>query len=287
MHNLLRVIITGFFGYIFSIPASYGAPVPGPADFAYLFTINDLYEGTTPVNTGVVSSTSPFVNKQESYAATGGIATMDLSSTATATSFGAPLVQADLLGTSISVGNAIGQASAALSYQIVISGPGTPGDLVGVNFSALGSLTNNSPCTICIESWLSSSARLVVSDSGNDYFLLGDFLESNGDGTIFQSGIGTKPITVNTDLMLPIETPINVAMGVTAYGTTLGMFGNPGLQAPDNISVDAMLDPLFTPSDSNYTVLISSNLQPVPVPAAVWLFGSGLIGLIGVARRKK
>ena len=27
-------------------------------------------------------------------------------------------------------------------------------------------------------------------------------------------------------------------------------------------------------------------ISPVPVPAAVWLFGSGLIGLIGVARRK-
>lgn len=26
--------------------------------------------------------------------------------------------------------------------------------------------------------------------------------------------------------------------------------------------------------------------SPVPVPAAVWLFGSGLIGLVGVARRK-
>jgi len=26
--------------------------------------------------------------------------------------------------------------------------------------------------------------------------------------------------------------------------------------------------------------------QPVPVPAAVWLFGSGLIGLVGVARKK-
>ena len=25
----------------------------------------------------------------------------------------------------------------------------------------------------------------------------------------------------------------------------------------------------------------------VPVPAAVWLFGSGLLGLVGVARRKK
>ena len=29
------------------------------------------------------------------------------------------------------------------------------------------------------------------------------------------------------------------------------------------------------------------DLAPIPVPAAVWLFGSGLIGLVGVARRKK
>ena len=27
--------------------------------------------------------------------------------------------------------------------------------------------------------------------------------------------------------------------------------------------------------------------EPIPVPAAVWLFGSGLLGLVGVARRKK
>ena len=26
--------------------------------------------------------------------------------------------------------------------------------------------------------------------------------------------------------------------------------------------------------------------SPVPIPAAVWLFGSGLIGLVGLARRK-
>jgi len=27
--------------------------------------------------------------------------------------------------------------------------------------------------------------------------------------------------------------------------------------------------------------------SPVPVPAAIWLFGSGLLGLVGIARRKK
>jgi hypothetical protein len=31
---------------------------------------------------------------------------------------------------------------------------------------------------------------------------------------------------------------------------------------------------------------IGITVNPVPVPAAVWLFGSGLIGLVGLARRK-
>jgi len=33
-------------------------------------------------------------------------------------------------------------------------------------------------------------------------------------------------------------------------------------------------------------VLLSGTVNSVPVPAAVWLFGSGLLGLIGIARRK-
>ena len=32
--------------------------------------------------------------------------------------------------------------------------------------------------------------------------------------------------------------------------------------------------------------LVNGSVQVVPVPAAVWLFGSGLLGLIGMARRK-
>ena len=34
---------------------------------------------------------------------------------------------------------------------------------------------------------------------------------------------------------------------------------------------------------------VSGSISPavVPIPAAAWLFGSGLLGLIGMARRKK
>ncbi len=33
-------------------------------------------------------------------------------------------------------------------------------------------------------------------------------------------------------------------------------------------------------------VVVSTNVSPVPVPAALWLFGAGLLGLVAVARRK-
>lgn len=42
----------------------------------------------------------------------------------------------------------------------------------------------------------------------------------------------------------------------------------------------------FAPSDLGTTVGTFAFASPVPVPAAAWLFGSGLIGLAGVARRR-
>ena len=39
----------------------------------------------------------------------------------------------------------------------------------------------------------------------------------------------------------------------------------------------------FTGFTTDMTMVVSQ----VPVPAAVWLFGSGLLGLVGIARRKK
>jgi hypothetical protein len=44
----------------------------------------------------------------------------------------------------------------------------------------------------------------------------------------------------------------------------------------------------ITPGSANIggTGDCSLSVSPVPVPAAVWLFGSGLLGLIGISRRK-
>ncbi len=39
-------------------------------------------------------------------------------------------------------------------------------------------------------------------------------------------------------------------------------------------------------STTSYSMTIASTMSPIPVPAAVWLFGAGLLGLVGVARRK-
>ena len=42
-----------------------------------------------------------------------------------------------------------------------------------------------------------------------------------------------------------------------------------------------------SPNSQGIALFGGAALSPVPVPAAIWLFGSGLIGLIGLARRKK
>ena len=56
----------------------------------------------------------------------------------------------------------------------------------------------------------------------------------------------------------------------------------------DGLETNALLNGtsrFVTEPFTTYTLLLTPTT--VPVPAAVWLFGSGLVGLIGVARRKR
>ena len=68
----------------------------------------------------------------------------------------------------------------------------------------------------------------------------------------------------------------------------LGYFGDTNfslLSSPDTyLVVFDGYDEFERPISGN---TLAVDLAPIPVPAAVWLFGSGLIGIVAVARRKK
>ena len=61
---------------------------------------------------------------------------------------------------------------------------------------------------------------------------------------------------------------------------TVSVAGNVGFYLSDSAG-DGLAD------NSGGISLDISLVNPVPVPPAVWLFGSGLLGLVGVARRNK
>jgi len=62
----------------------------------------------------------------------------------------------------------------------------------------------------------------------------------------------------------------------------LSACGNPSCSGPGNFYAAAHVQ--NTPGTGSSW--IASNVGVVPIPSAVWLFGSGLLGLIGMARRK-
>jgi hypothetical protein len=77
-------------------------------------------------------------------------------------------------------------------------------------------------------------------------------------------------------------TPVDNASGTSLEGL--------GIMTDDNMSdlVLAYNDNALGTGDADYDdMLVRAEFSAVPIPAAVWLFGSGLLGLIGIGRRRK
>jgi hypothetical protein len=120
-----------------------------------------------------------------------------------------------------------------------------------------------------------------------------DSVLSGGSGTIgFDSGSGnTLSIAAGSYTFTEANDALYTTTG--AYITlNSGALFDFNYQAISGInSAPADFDSFFTSflSDVYLSGTWNTTVQtsPVPVPAAVWLFGSGLLGLMGIARRRK
>lgn len=114
-------------------------------------------------------------------------------------------------------------------------------------------------------------------------------LQATGPGTVQ----ATMLFDWNGNLNIPVTalfsmTPVVCNGGPPCLGTG-STFAIQTLDGDgDGIPGNAMASGPFAGFNATFggTATVSS-VSAVPVPAAVWLFGSGLLGLVGIARRKK
>ena len=138
-----------------------------------------------------------------------------------------------------------------------VGGPLEPGSAVTVSFDAYAPIQT-------VDSTVGDQVGKVV-------FIAELFSEFAGDGA-------------SNEILLAPPNFLSDTWATYTFNTTLGADAAGGLSllfkadcgAAANCALNAVID--------NVTV---DAVSAVPVPAAVWLFGSGLLGLVGVARRKK
>jgi hypothetical protein len=78
-------------------------------------------------------------------------------------------------------------------------------------------------------------------------------------------------------------TGVNV---VSAIGTSMELFGVSGNGKPSGFALAYDLGKLSFDGNTLTFTANSGTAPPVPLPAAAWLFGSGLLGLLGIGRRR-
>jgi hypothetical protein len=106
----------------------------------------------------------------------------------------------------------------------------------------------------------------VISDPGTYLATLTDF---EFPAPMTDTGMS---LTTATDLLGSLMAP-----GTFTFDATPGDY---------YVSFFGFADSSTSTRLGQYGIEISLQTSPVPVPAAIWLFASGLIGLIGISRRK-
>ena len=140
--------------------------------------------------------------------------------------------------------------------------------------------------------------KQVYNIGNTSYSLTANFNTSNyltGGSVSIKGNIpGLGINNSSTTLMSANLTPGGFASGFGGYllgFNTQNLVCNPQLNAYTHCTTAesvylGLLSPFSFKNNSGWKT-VGVQLTSVPVPMAVWLFGSGLLGLAGVARRKK
>ena len=131
--------------------------------------------------------------------------------------------------------------------------------------------------------------------------IVNEFNLSNVRGTLAMAKLGSGPDTATSEWFVNLaDNSANLDSqngGFTVFGQILGN----GMDVIDAIAAlprynitsihsaftDVPLNGYEGAYDPATQLVRVTSVSVVPVPAAVWLFGSGLLGLIGIAKRKK
>lgn len=152
--------------------------------------------------------------------------------------------------------------------------------LTNIGFSGV-STTPNTSLVFSGESALLEQTIQLLGDTARDAFV------PQFDGDVLLSGQTWGMVEWCCNSLTGDTFPTAALLQDSDYGDTSG--GSPFYHY-DYIQIYNGSRDKDSFNDELGSFLVEGVYEPVsavPVPAAVWLFGSGLIGLIGVARRKK
>ena len=236
-------------------------------------TIMDNGLGDTNSATGVIDfNLTGISGTSGTYNASGTVTEVSSGTTSVTNGVSMTLTNLDIEATSGSVNDTIVFQS-------------TSGPLISLPSTGSVSLDGN---------WTSGASNVPSLVSGGDValtgFLFGDWLWGVSVGTSSEFPVGFSTTGLITSGAGSSFGPTGASVIIPAANTDL--FYGQILDQADFSSIVGKLD--FNLNNSGDGVwlpgsadIYMGDVSAVPVPAAVWLFGSGLIGLIGFAKRKK
>ena len=167
-----------------------------------------------------------------------------------------------------------------LSFTVPAHSPGT--------ITLVGEVEGSSPIGIGGVSF-SFGGDVTCTSASCSGMLSGDWAAKTWymDEGVFSSSYSRYIDIADTDSPLTFDLSLRASLGGQAYPIAGWVYG--GSDVP-SVTIDYLHTAglgFTLPGGVTFTSASNEFLTAVPVPAAVWLFGSALLGLIGVGRRRE